>query len=305
MACRAGAGCRMRAPACACRRNAQDRLADPRQLGRRHPRARQAGRHLSEARPRSRHPLHPGRRRDAAGRRLRRGRRRPQRRGARKPRRLWQGRAHPHHRRELDRIGRDVLVGCRPLALAFDTPGQRPEPRLFHQRLLLPYRGAAFHQRIRPQGATGRHRRQRRDHHPGDVGTSRRRLGGGAVRARPARQGRGPHDRARQRYRRRARPDHPRADHQRAEPGGEEGRLRALHEGLQRDRRLDVFQSRGGAALSRVFRPVGTGGPAHAQGLHPEGEPADGDHRRPRREHEGRRPVQVPAGAARRKPAQD
>ena len=32
---------------------------------------------------------------------------------------------------------------------------------------------------------------------------------------------------------------------------------RALHEGLQRDRRLDVFQPRGGAALSRLLRAVG------------------------------------------------
>ena len=40
------------------------------------------------------------------------------------------------------------------LAVAFDPRGQRPDHRLFHQRRLLPYRGAAFHQRIRPQGAS-------------------------------------------------------------------------------------------------------------------------------------------------------
>ena len=61
---------------------------------------------------------------------------------------------------------------------------------------------------------------------------------------------------------------------------------------------MDVFQRRRGTALSRLLRTVGACGPAHAQGVHPEGKFADRDHLGPGREHEGRRPVQVPAGAA-------
>ena len=49
---------------------------------------------------------------------------------------------------------------------------------------------------------------------------------------------------------------------ERADSRGQEGRHRALSQGLQRDRRLDVFGTRRRAALHRVLRPVGAGGTA-------------------------------------------
>src|SRR5262249_45631303 len=78
----------------------------------------------------------------------------------------------------------------------------------------------------------------------------------------------------------------------------------ALPQGLQRDHRLDVCEPGRGAALSRVLRPVGRRGPAHAEGVHPAGKSADRKDHGARREHEGRRAVQVHPGAARRRAAQ-
>src|SRR5262249_45917866 len=73
---------------------------------------------------------------------------------------------------------------------------------------------------------------------------------------------------------------------------------------LQRDGRLDVFQPRGRAALSRVLGFVGAGGAPHAAGVHSQGEPADRKNHGIGREHEGRGPVQVLVDAAQRRPAQ-
>src|SRR6202049_1111006 len=46
------------------------------------------------------------------------GERRLERRHARQPRGLWQGCTHPYHRRQLDRVARNLLVGCRQIAVA-------------------------------------------------------------------------------------------------------------------------------------------------------------------------------------------
>jgi NitT/TauT family transport system substrate-binding protein len=82
------------------------------------------------------------------------------------------------------------------------------------------------------------------------------------------------------------------------ESGGQEGCHRPLHEGVQRDGGLDVFQPRGRAALPRVLGLVGAGGAPHAAGVHSQGEPADRKNHGIGREHEGRGPVQVLVDAA-------
>src|SRR5262249_44986135 len=64
------------------------------------------------------------------------------------------------------------------------------------------------------------------------------------------------------------------------------------------DARLDVRKPRGGGAISEILRLRRGRGQAHAQGLHPEGEPADRARDGPRRSHAGRRAVQIPVGPA-------
>ena len=113
--------------------------------------------------------------------------------------------------------------------------------RLFDQWLVHPQRGARTHPRTRPQGQADRDRRPRRDDDGGVVGTGGYRLDLAAARLRHARRGPHPHLRPRQRRAEPQGPDHPREHRQCQQPQGASRGARALHEGVRRDHRLDVF----------------------------------------------------------------
>ena len=93
-------------------------------------RARPERRHLQEARPRARDPLHPGRRRDPAGGDLRQRADRRRDRIPRRARRLRQGRADAHHRLDVHRRQPAVLVRAGGFAdqEPARTPRARPSP---------------------------------------------------------------------------------------------------------------------------------------------------------------------------------
>ena len=112
----------------------------------------------------------------------------------------------------------------------------------------------AFMRAVRPQGEAGRDRQPGCDADASHVRPGRRRLGRAAVRPRPHRPEQNPHHRVGQRRERVPQPDGAAPDHQCGDARGAAPRDRALHGGLSRDHRLDVFRPGGVQALFRFHR---------------------------------------------------
>ncbi len=144
-------------------------------------------------------------------------------------RRLLEGRADPHHRRDLHRRQPALLVRAGELADPQPQGRCGQDCRLFDQRLLDAQRGAGLAQVERRQLQADRDRRRAGDADASHERADQRRLGRRAVRRRPRRSRQDARDRQGLR-RSGARPaDHP-ADHrQRDRAQAAPGRVRALH----------------------------------------------------------------------------
>ena len=211
-------------------------------------RARPERRHLQEARPRARHFLHPGRRRDDPGRHLQRRADRRRDRLPRHHRRLRQGRAGARHRLDLHRRQPVVLVRARRLPDQVAEGCRRQDRGLFDQRLLDPHLGAGAEEIHRRRFQADADRRRARHLHPGDERPDRRRLGRRAVRRRCGRAGQDPRRRQGLGRSGAGPPDHPAPDRQLQRDGAAAGRVRALHARLPRGARLGLFDAGGSRA---------------------------------------------------------